>query len=512
MAAETIRLAVVAADAAEPVRIMRAVPEPAEIARWPRDAAVGLVGGARGQAERLGALRRLAGLACGGIVVTAGAREVLHGLPGLGMEYLGLAPDGADGRETELWLLGAGTAASLSGPVRHALGEGFAVAVLPFRAPGALEAMRERAWGLSDDVTASLTRFRELSVMARGTAWAWRASPLPAFEIGLRMGVAYVLDGVLRVQDASLRLDVSLIESATGRALWAERYLRTARELFGLQEEIADRITAAAAHFVKEGAMARWAAAAPPADGRAYDLVLRAQALLHYMTPGALGEATALADAALDLDPGFARALVLRARCANLLWRWGWAGDPPGTLGIALDHALRAVRADPLDARAHGEMGFARLYRREHAACEAAYETALSLNPNDADLLADAADAWAHLGRAGEALALMGRAMALNPYYPDLYLWQLGGVLFRLRRYGEAVRAVLRMQDPGVGRRILAAAYAWLGRQAEAEAEAARILAAHPRFTVAGWAALVPDRDPGETAHFAEGLRRAGLP
>ncbi|MEO0910827.1 MAG: tetratricopeptide repeat protein, partial [Pseudomonadota bacterium] len=140
-----------------------------------------------------------------------------------------------------------------------------------------------------------------------------------------------------------------------------------------------------------------------------------------------------------------------------------------------------------------------------------AYERASSLNPNDADLMSDMADALAHSGRSEEAVDLLLKAMRLNPFYPDQYIWHLGGAYFNLKEYEKAIRTIKTMQNPTEGRRILAASYGHLNMEVEASAEARRVLEAHPNFNVDHWASVQPDKFQDDVDHFVEGLRRAGL-
>lgn len=67
------------------------------------------------------------------------------------------------------------------------------------------------------------------------------------------------------------------------------------------------------------------------------------------------------------------------------------------------------------------------------------------------------------------------------------------------------------MNNPAEGRRILAASYAVLGREEEARDQAAKVLTAHPDFSVVNWGCVQPDRYPEDTEHFVEGLKKAGL-
>jgi hypothetical protein len=84
--------------------------------------------------------------------------------------------------------------------------------------------------------------------------------------------------------------------------------------------------------------------------------------------------------------------------------------------------------------------------------------------------------------------------------------------LYALKRYKEVVDAIELMRNVTVGRRLLAASYAQLGKLKEARWHAERILAADPNFSIAAFVAKMPETDADRLADFAEGLRKAGLP
>jgi len=58
----------------------------------------------------------------------------------------------------------------------------------------------------------------------------------------------------------------------------------------------------------------------------------------------------------------------------------------------------------------------------------------------------------------------------------------------------------------------MAAAYAYLGRDAAARAEASAVLRMQPRFTVTWWSKMLSYKNPADAEHALLGLRRAGLP
>jgi tetratricopeptide (TPR) repeat protein len=277
------------------------------------------------------------------------------------------------------------------------------------------------------------------------------------------------------------------------------------------QDDITDTIAARLAIHVTAAERAR-VGASPVPELSAYGLVLRGEELyLHYNQASVL-HARRLLEQASELDPRYGRTSAALSRTYNFDWRYAWSPEPARALDRALDLALEAVEKDAFDARGHAELGYAHLYRKAHDASIKAYERALGLNPNDADVLADFGDALVYDGQPERAVGVLQRAMRLNPYYPDWYLWNLADAFNVLRRHEDVIATVARMRNPTEGRRLLAVSYAHLGRLEEARAQASEILRLHPGFTVSAWAERPPFRNRDSLNQFVDGLRRAGLP
>lgn len=126
-------------------------------------------------------------------------------------------------------------------------------------------------------------------------------------------------------------------------------------------------------------------------------------------------------------------------------------------------------------------------------------------------MISGLADTYAHSGRSAEAVELLKKAMHLNPFYPDEYLWNLGGAFYNLKQYENAIEAVDQMNNPTEGCRILAASFAQLGQLDVARKHARKTLEAHPDFSLEQWQSMMPDKYVEDSMAFAEGLRKAGL-
>jgi len=399
---------------------------------------------------------------------------------------------------------------SLSEPNVEEFQQHPSVVVLPLRNLGGNPDEDYFADGISEDLITSLSKFKNLFVIARASAFAYKGKRVRAQDVGRELGVRYVAEGSVRRAGNRIRVSAQLVDTQSGRALWAERYDRNLDDIFAVQDEITEVMVGATAAQIEAAELDR-AGQTAPSDLQAYGLLLRGQQRISLYTRADNLEAQRFYTSALDHDDHYARALAALSRTLNIDWRYAWSDSPQATIDRALDLAQQAVLLDPDDARGHGELGFVHLYRKEHDAAIAAYQRALALNPNDADLMSDMADALAHSGRSQESVKLLGRAMMLNPFYPDQYLWHLGGAYFNLHDYESAIATLSRMNNPAEGHRLFAASYAHLNRRKEARYHASKVIETHPRFSLSEWAAAQPDRHRADLEHFIEGLQKAGL-
>jgi adenylate cyclase len=365
--------------------------------------------------------------------------------------------------------------------------------------------------GVADDIITNLTRFRTIDVIARGSSFAFREGQAPLQDIGLQLGARYIAVGSIRRSADRVRVTIELSDAVTERTIWAERYDRPLEDIFAIQDEIAALSVSAISLTIEEAERQR-ARAATPDSMDSYGLVLKGQShALHYTARDNL-LAKRLYQQAIDVSPRYGRAFAGLSRAHNLDWRYGWSDDRDKSLERALEIAIEAVEADPNDARGYGELGYVRLYKREHERSIAAYERALALNPNEANILAELGDALAHAGRPEDAVPYIERAMRLNPFYPDQYLWAMADAYMRLRDFQRAIDSVQRMNNPALGARILACCHAHLGHMDEARHHAERVREAQPGFDPDYWVTKVcPDRRAEDMQMFLDGLKKAGL-
>ncbi len=364
--------------------------------------------------------------------------------------------------------------------------------------------------GITGDVITNLSRFRNLSVIARHSAFLFRDRKVPLGEIAKHLGVRYLLSGGLQRSGRQLRLRVQLTETDTSRVLWSDRYDGDLEEVFAFQDDVTSMIAARLAVQISAAERRRVDALRTP-DLRAYGLILRGQELGLQFRREANLHARRLFELSTEIDPNYGRGHAGMSRTFNLAWRYHWTPKPEVALDKAVELANSAIRYDSLDARGFGELGFACLYKKQHDASLAAYERAIELNPNDADILAEMGDSLTYCGDANRAVQLLTRAMRLNPYYPDWYLWYLGEAHFHIGDYGATIETLKKMRDQSEAHRLLASSYAHLNEMDEARRHAGQVLQTHPNFSIAHWRTVPPDKDPVQLERFIDGLRKAGL-
>jgi len=409
-------------------------------------------------------------------------------------------------------------------PTELALGEAPAlelpakpsIAVLPFKNLGDPEQERF-VDAFTDEIITELSRFHELFVVASNSVFTYKGKAVKVQEVARELGVQYVLEGNVERAGDRLRVTAQLVDAITGHHVWVESYDRNADDLFAVRDEVIEEIVGTLGSTERgpiAGDVAKRAKRKTTEDLNAYEYVVLANEHQIRYTKEDTVIGRGLAERAIELDPMYARAHRLLAWLHFQDMYFDWSDSPEESGERAFEAAQKAVELDPGDGRNYWALGYMRLWiMRQHEKAIAEYERALTLNPNDADLLADWGFSLAILGRAEESLELIAKAMRLNPHYPDWYDWALGTAYYNVRRYDEAIAALQRMQNHNVdSSSYLAASYAQLGRIEEAQPEVEKIIELDPEFSIADWAEKQPYPNQADLDHYIDGLRKAGLP
>jgi TolB-like protein len=301
------------------------------------------------------------------------------------------------------------------------------VAIAPFENLSGDPAQDYFARGFVEDVATELSRFGTLEVLHPRAGMALEHTP-----------ANHVVHGSVRHTAKAVRVAVQLVETATGRQLWADRYDATAADLHAVQDAIAARIARTLAVQIDEarlGLIRR----APLSSLEVYDCWLRGLECLRQGTVGADAEARRFFERAREIDPSYARAYAGLSLSHFNEWSCQAWAQWDEKERLAHDYARHAVTLDGNDPMVQVVLGRILVYRRRYDEAAHHLERALLLNPNDTDVLVHAGLCQAYLGHPEAALATTSKAMRLNPAFPPWYAAPAGLSLFMLGRDRECL-------------------------------------------------------------------------
>jgi adenylate cyclase len=176
------------------------------------------------------------------------------------------------------------------GPVdstqRQSLAAAPSVAVLPFTNVSGDPALDYFADGVTETLTAGLSRSPALRVIARTSAAAYKGKAIDVRQIGRELGAQYVLEGSVQKGAERVRIVAQLIDAATGDHVWADRHDGEAVDALALQDQVADRVIGSVAgnHGLirKKEYEQAWGKESASLDE--YDYFLRGQDLIERFT------------------------------------------------------------------------------------------------------------------------------------------------------------------------------------------------------------------------------------
>jgi adenylate cyclase len=267
---------------------------------------------------------------------------------------------------------------------------------------------------MTEDIITLLARIPSFFVIARNSSFSYKGKQRDIRQVGRELGVRYVVEGSLRPVGDRLRVTIQLIEAETGNHIWAERFDRTAADLFEVQDEITNAIVA---RLEPELTRAEFELIRrrPPADMDAWDYYRQARGILsmkgwHEST---FAEGAELYRKAIALDPEFAPARAGLSLLLAIGHMIGYVAEPDEALNeadqaLALDsdssevlgfagcalsdigHATRgiellekAIERNPSNAQAWVALGAAQLSNRQPERAIESLEHGLRISPRD---------------------------------------------------------------------------------------------------------------------------------
>ncbi len=445
---------------------------------------------------------------------TGAEQRLIRTLPRKGFRFVGEVREVvANPPETPVGLPALEAGALRAGPRLPA------VAVLPCTNMSGDPEQDYFADGMAEEIIAALSRSSGLFVIARNSSFIYKGRAVDTRRVGQELGVTYVLEGSVRRSRDRLRITGQLVDAVSSATLWSDRFDGDPRDVFELQDRVAESVAAAIEPTLQRAEIGRLERERP-ARLDAYDLLLQGYARLAEFTAASMEAALACLDQSLALDANYAPALAAAAYCRAQCHFQGWAKQDEGGRGEAVARAWRAVELAPHDAQVLWMAAFAvwNMAPTGHERARDLFSRSLLLNPQSAMALTLAGWIETMCGNQQAGREMAARAQRLNPRDPRG--WLMSGVMAIAavidENYPEALRwadqALAQNRHFAVALRVVAVASVKLGQPDRARHAVQQLLEIEPELTVSGFFARIPVPLESMAKTYAEALEEAGLP
>jgi len=453
----------------------------------------------------------------GGICVSRVVRDQVRDKLGVAFGDLGEHQVKNIARPVHIYRIGAAEHAPVKAPL--SLPDKPSLAVLSFQNMTGDAEQDYFVDGIVEEITTAISRLPWLFVIARNSSFTYKGRAFEVKQVARELGVRYVLEGSVRKAGNRVRITGQLIDTATGAHIWADRFDGALDDIFELQDEIASHVVGAIEPRLRQSEIER-ATRKPTNNLDAYDLYLRASAVVYSLTPDGVTKALQLCEQAFELDPAYAPAIALAAWCRSVQKNQGWILPVGVEYAEGISLARRAIEVgnddpDTLWMAAHtlAYLG------AENATGVTLVDRALVLNPNSAHAWGVKGFIASWRGDSATAIDALEHAIRLSPVDPHNFRnrFSIGLSLHGARRYEEAWnwvdQALHERPRFAAAVRVKLSLCGHLGRVEETRQCLARLMELQPGLTVATFTTHAETfLSTAVTEIFVEGLRKAGLP
>jgi len=246
---------------------------------------------------------------------------------------------------------------------------------------------------MTEEITSALAKVKGMAVVARTSAFQFKGENKDIRAVGRALGANRLIEGSVRMAGDRVRITAQLIQSDTGAHLWTESYDRELKDVFAVQEDIAQAIAGAlqvplglneGEHLVSNRTN----------NTSSYQDYLRARALYRARN---IWQVIAVLEPMVKRDPTYAPAWALLADAYQLAPFYMFSPHDGSIKQVSARYqsiakqtewaAQQALRLDPHNAAAHAALANAALGRLDWTTVFDQFRQALALDPNDPDTL-----------------------------------------------------------------------------------------------------------------------------
>ena len=391
------------------------------------------------------------------------------------------------------------------------------VAVLPFDNMSDDPEQEYFADGIAEDLLTALSYDQNLAVVARNSTFAYKGRASDIRTIARELDATHIVEGSVRRAGTQVRVTAQLIDAETGHHIWAERYDRDLVDIFELQDELVDSITAKLRPTFWETAETR-RATLDSKSVDAWDLTIQGQFQVNTRTLEGFLKGIKLFDSARELEPTLVAPVAGSAEAWLSLAFFGWRSEDVNPWEKGLAAAQDAYRLDPNNYAALVAVSAAKIVTGSPDEGAKYARRAIEINPHASNGYHFLALSLTVAGKPEESIPASTQAWRLSQHEHwhhdtanDLaYSHYLIGNYEAALMWGQ--ESLHLFDDFLQVHIVLAATYAQLGRTEEGQQHVEAVLRSRPDFSCAKHKSRLLYTREEDRDHIIDGLLKAGLP
>jgi adenylate cyclase len=374
--------------------------------------------------------------------------------------------------------------------------------------------------GITEEILARLSRFREIVVVSRKSSVLASEQSMDASEAARVLGVQFALGGSIRKSGERVRIIATLYASQGNQQIWSESYEHFLHDIFRVQDDVALRIVGMLVGKIEQSNQIQTAKKGTD-ELTAYECVLRGR---HYFgdwrgTKGQVLKARQMFERAIEIDPYYAAAYSGLSATYCEEFEHSWTNDPDAAGERCIELALKAIELDEHDSLAHLSLSSAYWHiRKDFDLAFSQLHTAIELNPNYYWNYCYGCFLTACTGDLTDCVAYGTEAIRRNPLLPGSCLSIMGLAEYLQENYEKAIETISQIDKPLANDyACLTASYAQLSRLEEAKSAGDEFfrLGKYEAMTrddwYSFWLAEIDFKDEKPVAHLIEGMEKAGF-
>jgi len=299
--------------------------------------------------------------------------------------------------------------------------------------------------GMTEEILNGLSKVDGLRVTSRTSSFAFKGKNSDIREIGRQLGVRNILEGSVRKVGNRVRVTAQLIDTLDGYHKWSDSFDRDIKDIFEVQDEIASTIVNTLKKSlniaqIQEKPLIK----TPTTNLNAYQTFLKANYFWNKWTPSDINRALQLLKKAVQIDSNFAQAYSSLSACYVYL---GAIGQMKSSIAFseAKEFAQQALSIDDQLPDTYLSLAMANLFSWKWDEAYRSFQTALELNPNNADAHHYFAYYMMAINNTRKAVIEAEKAHELDPlslpinsFLGDMYL-NAGMVLDAIEQYNRTL-------------------------------------------------------------------------